>query len=105
MPTKLVHGHELNIKVKADELKTRTVPELSYEFYGQSIKATEHRAKAALTGFSSILFSFLAVNINAIFLILSAYLLWIALKNQYHYGYTQSEVDDRSKKKWVRIDK
>ena len=106
MPTKLVHGHELNIKVKADELKTLTVPQLSHEFYGKSIDAAEHEVAAKLTGIFSLVVSFFAVSTNlSILLLASAYLLHISLKSQFRSGYIQSEVDDRAQKKWVRIDK
>ena len=105
MPNKLLQGHEIEIKVRPDELRTRTIPQLSHEFYGDALRATEYRAKAMLGGFAGFVTAVLAVGFHVIFALLTAYCIHVALKNQYKYGYLQGAIDDRGSKKYVRIDK
>jgi len=105
MANKLVHGNEIQIKVKGDQLRTLTIPQLSHEFYGKAIRASEFKAKAWLGNFSAVASVYLTITHHFLFVFAVLFFLYFSMKNQFNHGYLQGEVDDRATKRWVRIDK
>ncbi len=105
MASKLVSGTEMDIKVDCKDLQTKTLSQLSRDYFDVHLKATEYGTKAITGGVICAISTVLALQGEPLFLLFSAVSGVFAIENQYWHGYHSGIAKDKATKTWVRVDK